>query len=80
MNKEFILSKFEDIENKISTVHNQIDEVIKQIEYIKMLAKNEHIIDDLELEFVDLKDEKDFIDGLSLKLPSDDFMKYLSLY
>jgi len=45
-----------------------------------MLAKNEHIIDELESEFGELRNEKDFIDDLSLKLPEGDFMKYLSLY
>ena len=40
-----LYDKFRGIETKISTVHDQIDEVIQQIEYIKMLAKNEHIID-----------------------------------
>jgi len=73
-------SKFAEIESKITTSHDQIDAVIQQIEYIKRLTRKEQIIDDLEAEFGELQTEKDFIDDVGLKLPSEEFMKYLSLY
>ena len=35
-----LYEKFADIENKVSTKHDQIDAVIQQIEDIQMLTKN----------------------------------------
>ena len=43
-----IYDNFSLIESKISASHDSIDAVIMQIEYIKTLSKNEHILEDLE--------------------------------
>jgi hypothetical protein len=45
-----------------------------------VLAKDDHILDDLEAQFEVLRSDKEFVDSCGLKLPSEDFMKYLSLY
>lgn len=73
-------AKTEAIRDKISASPRTVDEVIQQIEYIKALARDDHVIDDLEAEFDVLRRDKDFVDSCRLKLPADDFMKYLSLY
>ena len=45
-----------------------------------MLSKNDHILDDLETQLMQIQAEKEFVDSCKLKLPSDIFMRYLSLY
>jgi hypothetical protein len=40
--------KFENIENKLTTTHYTIDDVLEQIEYIKTMFKGADIIEDLE--------------------------------
>ena len=51
---EILVDQFKVIEDKISASHESVDEVITQIEYIKMLSKNDHILDDLETELLQL--------------------------
>lgn len=40
--------KYKAIEDKITATTTTVDEVIQQIEYIKVLAKDDHILEDLE--------------------------------
>lgn len=68
------------IENKIIVVHYNVDEIINQVDYVKMLLHNEHILLDLDHQLENVIVKKKFIDSVSLKLPSDEFMKYLSLF
>jgi hypothetical protein len=71
---------FKQIKDKISASHESVDEVIAQIEYIKMLSNNDYILDDLESRLLGLQDEKDFLDNCKLKLSSEVFMDFLSIY
>lgn len=68
------------IENRIIVVHYNVDEIINQVDYVKMLLLNEHILLDLDHQLENVIVKKKFIDSVSLKLPSDEFMKYLSLF
>jgi hypothetical protein len=77
---EALTLSFKTMKDKIAATYESVDEVIAQIEYVKMLAKNDYILDDLETELLGLQGEKEFVDNCKLKLPSDVFMNYLSLY
>ena len=72
--------KFHFIESKLTTTHYTIDDVLEQIEYIKMMFKGTDIIEDLENQLEFLKSKKNFLDEESIKLPSDRFTRYLNLF
>ena len=75
-----VYQQFVDIEDKLTTVHNSTDEIIAQIEYVKMLLRDETIKADLDEQLEVVKSKKEFLDKLSLKLASDDLMKFFSSF
>jgi len=75
-----LFNQFEVIERKSTEEVETIDEVIHLIDYIDKIQKPDDLMDELE-NFLDvIKNRKDFIDTLSLKLVDTDFMKYLNLF
>lgn len=72
--------KFHLIEHKLTATHYTIDDVLEQIEYIKMMFKGTDIIEDLENQLEFLKNKKSFLDEESIKLPSERFTRYLNLF
>jgi hypothetical protein len=68
------------IEDKLTAAHYTIDDVLEQIDYIKMMFKNSDIIEDLEAQLDILKNKKNFLDEERIKLPSEGFMRYLNLF
>ena len=73
-------ARFAHVESKMSTVLYDIDAIIDQIEFIQVLQVNSRLIDDLDEELGGVRDQKDFLDSLRLRLPSPDFMDFFSLF
>ena len=75
-----LFNQFEVIEKKSTEIVETIDEVIMLIDYIEKIQKPDDLLDELE-NFLDvIKNRKDFIDTLSLRLIDSDFEKYLNLF
>jgi hypothetical protein len=57
-----------------------IDDVIHLIDYIDKIQKSDDLLDELENYLEVVKNRKEFIDTLQLRLTDDDFNKYLKLF
>jgi hypothetical protein len=73
-------SEFETLDTKINCEHDNVGDIIEQMEFIKHLAASEEIFDNLDRQFLELISQKDFLDELMIKVPSDHFMTFLGMY
>ena len=75
-----LFNQFEVIEKKATEKVETIDEVIHLIDYIDKIQKNDDMMTELENYLDVIKNRKDFIDTLQLRLLDSDFQKYLNLF
>ena len=75
-----LFNQFEVIEKKSTEKVETIDEVIHLIDYIDKIQKNDDMMTELENYLDVIKNRKDFIDTLQLRLLDSDFQKYLNLF
>lgn len=71
---------FAEIEQKITQTYYSIDDIIVQIEYIKMHYHNRDLVEDLIAKLIELRNKKVFMDEHKIYLPSEGFMRYMGLY
>ena len=75
-----LYSQFEIIEKKTVENVQTIDEVIYLIDYIDKIQRSDDLLDELE-NFLDVvKNKKEFIDSLQIRLLDSQFEKYLRLF
>ena len=72
--------QFEEIEVRLNTRYDSIDEIISQIDYIQDLVKDSTIVHDLADKFTEIMSNKNFLDSLNIKLQPNDFEKYLRIF
>lgn len=72
--------QFEEIEVRLNTRYDSIDEIISQIDYIQDLVKDSTIVHDLADKFTEIRSNKNFLDSLNIKLQPNDFEKYLRIF
>jgi hypothetical protein len=75
-----LYSQFFELDTALSAEHNTIDEIIKQIDFIKMHYHNRDMLEDMISQLMELKEVKGFCDKLRIYIPSQTFQKYLELY
>lgn len=72
--------RFKEVEDKITVTYHEVDDIVDQIEFVKVLKQDEGVIERMAARIGEIREKKQFIDSLEIQLESDDFMKYLALY